>query len=40
MTTADTKCLIDEGAILWIDGADTKGLTTITSRSVRRGKTQ
>lgn len=25
MTTADTKCLIDEGSILWIDGADTKG---------------
>lgn len=25
MTTADTKCQIDEDAVLWIDGADTDG---------------
>lgn len=24
MTTADTACLIDENAILWLDGADTE----------------
>lgn len=24
-TTADTKCQIDEDAVLWIDGADTDG---------------
>lgn len=23
MTTADAKCLIDENAVLWVDGADT-----------------
>lgn len=25
MTTADTACEIDENAVLWIDGADTRG---------------
>lgn len=25
MTTADTSCSIDEGSILWLDGADTSG---------------
>ena len=25
MTTADTACEIDEGAVLWLDGADTAG---------------
>lgn len=25
MTTADTKCEIDEKAVLWVDGADTDG---------------
>lgn len=25
MTTADTRCEIDENAVLWVDGADTSG---------------
>ena len=37
-TTADTRCLIDEDTILWVDGADTDGPHNYIVKKVARWK--